>query len=362
MAAGNAKPVEIKEKVNWKQGKEEALKLLKQIMPDQYGFYADLNVEPTLDAETKKYMREYNYGFTRVVNGLLFRDNTINVSIERETGKLLNFNLNWSDVEFPKVDKVVDREDALKKYFEGTEAKLSYFMGTTYDKMTGQPKQTTDTILIYTFTSKGYMYGSLMVDAVSGKLIDWSGREFKLEAATGELALADHWAKRSMELLIAQGIVKNPYVEYTAGVTRGEAVKMLTLSRGMWYYDPMQAIEPSFTDLTKDSDYLTYVEAALRNKILTEKGGEFKAAEILTKEEFVKLLVNMMGYADVAKHSEMFTLSGVENVSEAMKGYVAVCKALDVLPVESGKTFDGKASLTYAEAAFALYKALSFIK
>ena len=359
------KPVEVKEKVTWAQGRDKALEFVKKIAPEYYGFYADLNVEePAFTEETKKYMREYYYSYGRVVNGLRYRDNNIGVSIDRETGELKNIYFNWSDLDFPSTTGIIPKEEAVKKFFEGTEAKLSYYMRPTYDKEKGQEIFVQPPILIYSFNTKGFNYGNMVIDAVSGKIVDWGGREIRFQSASEEPVISEHWAKRSAELLIAQGIIKDPYIDLDANITKAEAVKMMSLARGMnyYYYDGRPLTTQSFSDVSKDDDYYYFIENAIRHKIITETGGKFKGEEEISGGEFVKLLVNMMGFSEIAKHNEVFSTAGMKNVRSSEKGYAAICYALDVLPVKDGETFDASDKVTCAEAAAALYKALQYIK
>jgi hypothetical protein len=364
MGEGQKREV-VKEKVNWKQGKEKALGLLKMLIPEQYGFFVDENIkQPQLGDDAKKYTREHEYNFTRIVNGIRFRDNSINISIDRETGSLKNFNLNWMDAEFPEKVPGVTEQAAAKTYFDGSDTKLGYFLDTSYGA-DGRPKYSEVPRIAYTFVNKnqGYMYGNIVIDAKTGKQVDMYGNEIKIETSAGEPNLAAHWAKRSAELLIAQGILKNPAIDLDSKVTRAEAVKMMELSKGMnLYYDGISAIEPSFNDVQKESDYFLYVESALKQKIISKDAAEFKGDVKVTKAEFVKLLINLVGYSDVAKYSDIFKVNNMINVPTELTGYVAIAKVLDILPAKSGDTFNGNDEVTYGEASEALYKALSVIK
>jgi hypothetical protein len=114
--------------------------------------------------------------------------------------------------------------------------------------------------------------------------------------------------------------------------------------------------------VSRDDGIYFYVENAVSQKILTETGGEFRGNDKITKQEFVKLLVNMLGYSEIARHSEIFKLSGAQNIDNANVGYVAICSVLGILPVKEGEAFDGSAAVTNAEAAVAIYNALEYIK
>jgi len=358
-------PAKVTEKFNWSQCKEKAIEFIKQMLPEQYGFYEDQNTqEPMFDDEIKKTMLEYNYTFTRVVNGIYYTDNIITVGIDRETGNLRSFNFNWSDVEFPSASNIIEKKTASDKYFQGIEPSLRYLVPYSYDKISGREVYSDTPILVYTFSNPAYGYSSYFVDATSGKLVDWNGNELTTAGLENSSGLPDHWAKRSVELLMSQGIIKNFNVDYDANLTRAEAVKMMTLAKGgLYYYSISQFSEKSFADVPKDDANYLFIESAVKQKILTDISGKFKGDEEITKEEFVKLLVNLLGYTDIAKHSNIYVLPGeITNISTDAKGSAAICYALQILPVKDGDAFDGSSKVTWAEAASALYKALSYIK
>ena len=364
MMAPDQKLPEIKENTTWSMGREKALEAVKTLAPDQYGFYMDQNLkEPVLTAEVKKTMREYNYNFTRVENGILFRDNNMGINIDRETGEVKSFYMSWGDVDFPQTSGIVTQEAAAARYFEGLEAKLQYFQKTSFDQSSQMQKADPVPVLIYNFVRKGFSYGGGMyIDAATGKLLDYSGREVKPVATATQSQLGENWAKRSVELLIAQGIIKNPYIDYDLELTRAEAIKMLSLAKGnQYYYDYNMVQAQSFTDVPKENEYFPYVENAVRQGIIA-KGTEFKGDEKITKEEFTILLINMTGYADLAGKASIFKVDGLSVTDPANAGYIAVCSALDFLPVKPGETFTGSGNLTLAEAAAALYKALRYIR
>lgn len=361
---GNA-PAEVTEKFNWSQCKEKALEIIKKMLPEQYGFYADQNTQkPVLDEETKKSMREYTYTFTRIVNGIYYPDNLITVSIDRETGELRNFSFSWSDAEFPAASNIIEKKTALEKYFQGIEPTLEYLLPYTFDKFEGREKYSDTPILIYTLSNPNYGFSSYLVDATSGKLMDWSGNELKERRSENGAGLPDHWAKRSVELLTAQGIIKNLNVDYDANLTRAEAVKMMTIAKGgSYYYGTDQFNKQSFSDVPRDDENYFIIESAVKQKILTDISGEFKGDEEITKEEFVKLMTNLLGYSDIAKYSNIYVLpAGMANISDEAKGSAAICYVLKILPVKDGNAFNGSSKVTWAEAASALYRALQFIK
>ncbi len=356
-------PNVVTENVTWEEGKEKALDIIKTLLPDQYGFFADHNVvKPEYSTEAEKYNREHYYTFNRVINGIVHRDNFINVSIDRETGVLRNFSFNWSDHEFPSASVAISSQEALDIFAQGLEAKLVYFLHSSYDEISGRALYSETPALVYNLSVDGLLVNGMMLDAKTGKFIDWSGREILVGSPVQAPDLDEHWAKRSIELLFAQGILNNPNIDYEAEVTRYEAVKMVSLAKGMLYYDPGLSREPSFPDVSMDNEYYYYIENAVRQKLISADGNRFNGDEKVTKEEFARLLVGLMGYSDIARYSDIFKAGSEVNVSKDMIGYVAVCRALGVLPGKPGEVFDAGSKVTYAEAAVALYNALKYIK
>lgn len=364
LLSNTKKPVFIKEKYTWKAAKAKALEAIKLFVPEQYGFYADNTlVQPSWNDTLNKTMTNYDFNFVRVANGIRFRDNNINVSIDRETGKVRNMYFNWSDMELPANTGLIDYKKASEIYYNDLKPKLAYYYVRSYDKVLGKETVASVPKLVYTFANSGYSYsGDLSVNAKTGKLITWGGIEAITNKVLDVSALKEHWAKRSIELLLSQGILRLKDLSYDQEITRADAVKMLALSKGLMYTDGVMPTLQTFKDVTKDSEYYIFIEGAVRNGIVKPGSEKFEGSTKITKNEFVALLVNMMGYGNIAQHNEIFVSDGLVNVPVENRGNVAICKALNVLPVEEGAPFDGNSTVTLAEATAALYKALSYIR
>jgi uncharacterized membrane protein YkoI len=354
---------EIVEKVNWQQGKKKAIEIIGKILPEQYGFYASQDLtEPVIKDEYKKNMQAYNYSFIRLVNGIKYRDNSIYVSINRETGDICNLYFNWQDRDFPENSGIISLDEASKIFSDSIEAQLSYFSPENdeiYKAIKeGQEIEAPVPRLAY-FIKNRRSYMDRIIDAKTGKLMDWSGRSY--ENQTDISQIPDHPAKRSVELLISQGIIKE-LKPFESEITRGEAVRFMSLTKGMSYFEEAKDTGMSFVDISKDNEYYYYIENAIRYGIVDRTGGRFRAGEKITKDEYVKLLVNMLGYSDIAKYNRIFNKEGFEQISDDVIGSVAICSAFEILPGGSAEEYDGSSTVTFAEAAESLYKALYYIR
>lgn len=363
--AAAGKTSKVIEKVSWEKGRQKAIETIKKIIPEQYGFFAETQTKkPVLSSMIKDTMKEHNYSFIRTVNGIPFRDNTLNIGIDRRTGEVRSFYFNWSDFDFPKAGNLIPAEKVNEIYYEGIKPRLSYFQNRTYDKEL--QRESIDPIpkLVYNFFWQGFPYSnSLFVDAATGIIFDYNGNEIPVTIAdNADEQSADNWAFRSIELLSGMGIIKDRSIPYENELSRLEAVKMLSLARGFQYfYNNSQSVQQTFTDISSDDPNFGIVENAVRLGII-EKAEYFNGSEGIAKSEFTRLLVNMIGYSELAKQPDIFRQDDTMKTDSANAGYAAICKALGILPVKPGDGYDDSKTVTFGEAAAALYKALAYIR
>lgn len=102
----------------------------------------------------------YSFSFIRQVNGLDFPENGINISIDKNTLKVRNYNLTWDDGTFADPAKAIGLEEAKKAFANKSGIELSYNIITDYNKKTQTP------ILVYTLKD-----GGSTIDALTGELL-----------------------------------------------------------------------------------------------------------------------------------------------------------------------------------------------
>lgn len=77
----------------------------------------------------------YNLRFIRIVNGIPFSDNDLNISISKSSGKITNLYLNWiKDAEFSGLEGIMDIEDAKNAYKEIPGIQLVYKISDRYPR------------------------------------------------------------------------------------------------------------------------------------------------------------------------------------------------------------------------------------
>lgn len=148
-----------------KYKKEEALKiaeeLLKKLQPEKYK-EMDL-VDDSYSGSRYIYdVNAYNFYFIRKVNDLDFQGNGVNVSIDKNTLEINNYNFTWNKEALPDVSKAISIEKARKNFNEKVGIELAYMI--KYDQKTKK----NNAKLVYTFKN-----GNRPIDALTGEVINY---------------------------------------------------------------------------------------------------------------------------------------------------------------------------------------------
>lgn len=144
-------------KVTKEEGLKNALEFIKKVNPSIIN-----NIELRDNSEPlNPNAQEYVYEFVRKENGIPYYDNNLFVSVDKTTGEVRNFNLNWKkDLKFPDVKGIISKDKAIELYKEKIGLKLVY--RTDYEK--DEP----NTYLAYTVLN-----GPKSIDAISGEVVSY---------------------------------------------------------------------------------------------------------------------------------------------------------------------------------------------
>lgn len=106
----------------------------------------------------------YNYRWIRIVNGVPFPENGVNVSVSGEDGRVINYNYNWTeDLIFPVASNIVSPDTARQVFTDTPMLELQYFLPPVMNPQTREPQRI---LLVYQLSNK--YYGGA-VDALTGK-------------------------------------------------------------------------------------------------------------------------------------------------------------------------------------------------
>lgn len=150
-----------------KYSKEQALKtandFINRLLPEKF---KDFKLKESKWEENRDYnlfSDTYSFTYVRYVNGVPFLNNTISISVDKNTLSVRNYSFDWEDKPFTDVKKAMSPEDAQKAFKDKLGVELSYsLIYSGYD-------QTPKPILVYSFKN-----GNKPIDAVTGEVIEYS--------------------------------------------------------------------------------------------------------------------------------------------------------------------------------------------
>ena len=107
----------------------------------------------------------YNFRWIRMVNGIPFPGNGVNVSISGDDGQVRSYNYNWTrDLVFPAASDVISLETARQVFADTPMLELQYFVPPILHPQTSSEPQSA--LLVYQLNNQ-YYEGA--IDALSGK-------------------------------------------------------------------------------------------------------------------------------------------------------------------------------------------------
>lgn len=265
--------------------------------------------------ETEVVFADNKMTATRVVNGVAFPENRINVTYNLDKKAVTRFSIQWDDgkTEFANPDDVIDVKTARDILFE---------KGGLED--------------VWVKTSDGYrkavtLDSSISIDAISGKEIF----TYESNEKVSYTDIESHWAKQAIETLFEHDI-------YLAGdkfnpdspISQADMIRLFSSCRsnGMLSY------------ATSDEEVVRY---AYEQKYIEK----CKADETVTRKEAFEALVNILGYGEIAS----FDIYKSSYIDFAADGNAEILKAMGVL---NGEYARGDDELTRGEAAVMVYRYL----
>ncbi len=333
----------VKEKVTFDSAHKTSNDIIKNLFSRQYGVFTDSSEELQKVLADQKDQPDHQFSYMRFENGISTNDN-ISVNINKETGKPSQIYINWNDVEYPKPVNLISADKAKEVYLKDVQFELAYY--TPYINKNGASVKAEESVIVYRTSN---MSAGKLVDAQTGTVVDYSGKAYQQKSVN-----ESHWAAVNIEMLEAQGVVLNNISNYDDKLTRQDAVKMMSIIMGVQYFNA-EKVKGSYPDVTSDNEYFRYVESAVLNSIIEPSGKNFDGKQLITKQEFITMLFNVLGYQDLLKHPELFAKTDKDLKTE-------IFKALDILPVKPGEAFNVNDNITYAEASYSLQKALKYIR
>jgi hypothetical protein len=326
------------QKINRTSAQSLAEEFLKKIQPDRFQEVKFLeSLEMGIKYSEDPIVQDFQY--QRLVNGVPFPGNGFTVSIDTVSQKVIGFEMNWWALDFPAVSEAMGQQQAHDTFFTGRPLILKYVE--IYKN--GQPGEIR---LVYQPSSENPLTVSNRIDAKTGQFIDWEGKPLsELPRPYAFTDISGNSAEKEISLLGQAGI----FGEYGSEFKPNENITVETMLRAM-----LMAKNGAWMNSNLDEE-----EVLKQVKELGWLKEDLGAGEGINRELQAKLLIRMLQLEKIAQMEGLFQApyEDVNTSSSGSIGYVALAKGLGIMKID-GENFESTRTVTRAEAAYAIVKAL----
>lgn len=279
------------------------------------------------------------YTYARMVNGVPFYEDSISVEVDRVTGEVNSFYIQWGKFSFPKPSPAMNLDEAFQKFSQANPLELAYLNIEVpkYDR----PEQKMG--LYYYFAGNQPRF----VDALNGKIIMDNGEEYVSEKQTEFTDIAGHIYEKDIKFLYDLGVIGDASGKFNPDnqVVKADFIKMLVLANG-W-----QAGEGPELEDVPDAWYIPYYQTAVYHGILSRDDLP-KPGEVVLRINAARFMVSAAGLKKAADLEGIYKVPAKdgEAVPEKDAGYAAIALKLGLIKDVSG-SFKAESPVTRGEAA-----------
>lgn len=283
------------------------------------------------EADDKMISLEY----TRYINEIPLYADSIRVNVDLLTGKVTSFYCDWTNVDFPQPNKLVNKEGAFNKLTKENKINLEY---TQTDNFYRLGKINEKINLFYQFSKNE----PKLINAFTGKLLSYDGQEFVPPKADILTDIEGHPNQKDIKLLFDLGIIVGEKGKYFPDrtITNAEFIKMLVLASN-YYPGEGRKIEE-----LGDEWYAPYYQTAIYRKIIDKNNLPQPNSE-LTRIEASYMLLKALKIDYVAELNDIFLLATDDagSILEKDKGFITIATKLTLIKIDSGNFNPGKSML-----------------
>ena len=295
--------------------------------------------------------QNYYLAYNRIVNGIAFPDNGLNVNYDAVNGAITSFNLNWFTTEFPAIDKAIPVSTAYSKLFSGIGLGLEYKVkipaATTDAKILPQPTQTKAEVeLVYALDGKK----PLFLDAFTGGILNYDGSPLIEVKPVSYTDIKGNYAEKQIMVLAENGVYLEG-TEFKPNTNITQKDFMTLLSKTLSYYGPVITTKSTAKEIDELYAYLT------REGVI--KQGEKALDAAVTREDAVKFIIRAMKLDKAADLKGIYISSFKDKskINPSLTGYVALAAGFKIVIGNNG-FFNPTTELTRTEAAVMIYNYL----
>lgn len=315
--------IDVKQNAKAKKLSEEQTKAIKE--KAIYDLAGKKVQEYKFDEKSKNYVR--------YVNGIPYRQDCIDADVSELTGEIRSYHISYSNIEFPAVDNVISENEALSNLFLQVDYNLCYAKMNNND---------TDAKLIYMLEENM----PLIIDAFSGKLLNYSNEDYKTDIFEGYTDISGHYAENIINTLAKFGIrFDGKECKPNEAINQKDYIALLVSA--------FKSRKPIILSSNKDYDN-EYFTARRENIIMPE---EENPDEIITRELAVKYMIRAMELEEIASIPDIYICPFNDVVN--LKGHIAILNGLKIINGDGIGNFNPYNTLTRADAMIMIYNYLS---
>ncbi|QHE50755.1 YcdB/YcdC domain-containing protein [Pontibacillus sp. HMF3514] len=353
---GDKMPDDFEVKVTKEEAKEKAVNLVKKVASSKLDrLYVRTPRENTY--REKDVPRSYTVTFVRKENGLQVQGQQISVSVLSDTGKIVNYHQRWNhDIEFPNVEDVISEEKAKEILFDNYKMDLTHHLPVPRSE---EEEDIKDTNLIYQPTREITDY-RVYLDAKTGEWIDEETGEIYSKEEKEAKDIADHPNKKQLQDMLDYNILeldKDGNLNPDEELTRAELVKFMMKALGYDGYYYGRNDELPFEDVTEEHADFSYIHSAVQRNILDDDENKFYPDQEADRAFMAKLLVEALGYDQLASFEGVFQPAFEDVEGEEYAGHIALVNRLGIVK-GNGDEFHPDKAVTKADLAIAIMKFL----
>lgn len=293
------------------------------------------NVRPLNE---KNLPSQWTVQFARQVNGVPFSNDGIRVTVSGVTKKVTEYNLTWTEQQFPPVNKAMGSAKAYEIFSDLAPMTLCYTPITTYG-------ETSEFLLVYKPQAADKQSEFAMIDAISGEALNSMGDPLNKKPAPHTFNdVTGHFAKKEIQAIGQAGLMN----EYGNQFKPDETIANIVFLRAM-----LGAIDGVWSITDREDDKV--ISDCVARGWLKEKVDP-KAA--LTRQLMTEVVIRSMGLEKAARYSSLFKNPFPEDltIDESKLGYIALANGMNLLHVD--QAFEADQAVTRGEAAYTIVRGL----
>lgn len=301
---------------------------------------------------------EYSFGYCQKKNNYFLDSNLLTVDIDNVDGTVSRYYKNWvKDVKFDDTKNLISESKALDTWYNHYNVKLAYLpvpvkladidietpLRDTLEKL--GHKYYYQLKLVYALSDSDN--NCIAVDAKTGKLINNTINDTQYYRYT-DVDKHIHGGKLNVLKQFNIGWYGDKCKPDTK-LTQVDAIELILSACGYRYNPNNEYVDY----MGRDSVDRLY-QAAYSNGLLEKS--EREDTKLMSRGDMLVMLVNTLGYGEIAEMKSLFNEKYAPKVSDKLTGYVAIANGLGIV---NGANIDVNSIINRAEAAVLLFNYVS---